>query len=159
MQLASLALARGLYGDSEVLTRQSLDIFRKTLPPAHPYIATGMANLGRSLVELRRFDDALTILTEAIKLETESLGPESEEVAIAGVSLGRALAAKHDFAEAEPLFQKGYRVLVTTRGAQSARTVQVRERVTEFYAQSGQPAKGDAFFRSVSSGETTSVIH
>ncbi|MFL6620723.1 MAG: tetratricopeptide repeat protein, partial [Povalibacter sp.] len=127
--------------------------------PAHPYIATGMANLGRSLVELRRFDDALTILTEAIKLETESLGPESEEVAIAGVSLGRALAAKHDFAEAEPLFQKGYRVLVTTRGAQSARTVQVRERVTEFYAQSGQAAKGDAFFRSVSSGETTSVIH
>ena len=126
--------------------RESLAVFRKTLPESHPYIATGVANLGRTLVELNRWNEAEAILREAIRLETQALGADSEEVAVAGVSLARALAAKNQFKEAETLFRRGYETLLRTRGPTGNRTLQTRQWINEFYARRGRAADAGEYF-------------
>jgi tetratricopeptide (TPR) repeat protein len=129
--------------------RESLAIFRNSLPENHPYIATGEANLGRTLIELNRWNEAESTLRKAIALETEALGADSEEVAVAGISLARALAAKKQFDEAEPLFHRGYETLLRTRGPSANRTLQTRQWITEFYARRGRAADADKYFSEV----------
>jgi tetratricopeptide (TPR) repeat protein len=97
---SNLANAYQMRGDHEEAVRRHEDTlarFTKVLGPGHPRISGGHVNLGNSLLNLRRFDDAIVHYDRALELMLASVGPKHVNVAMAHASRGYAYSAKQNF--------------------------------------------------------------
>jgi tetratricopeptide (TPR) repeat protein len=92
--LARVHLTRGDYVVAERMAREALAIRRRTLPEDDWRLASSKSILGAVLTELRRYDEAETLLTEAARALKDVPGPQGREAKMARARLEALNAAQ-----------------------------------------------------------------
>jgi len=90
--LVALALLRSdqaRYAEAESLATAGLAVTRRALSPDHPQVAEATEALGRILSEMSRYDAAIPVLTEAVRLRSAG-GEETAEYASSAYELANA---------------------------------------------------------------------
>jgi serine/threonine protein kinase len=72
--LASLRLDQAQLDESEKLARQGLEMSKRHLPPDHPVVARATMTLGRTLDNRGKYDEAIPLLEEAVRLQSGPTG-------------------------------------------------------------------------------------
>jgi len=80
--------------------RRALELRRAALGPAHPDVASTLANLGNALHALDRFDEALAAYDESLALREATLGPDHPDVAATLNNLGVLFRTRGKYDEA-----------------------------------------------------------
>ena len=80
--LARVHLARRDFVTSERMAREALAIRRRTLPEDDWRVASSKSILGAALTELRRYEEAETLLTEAARVLKDIPGPQGREAKV-----------------------------------------------------------------------------
>jgi TolA-binding protein len=138
--LASHLLRRGKYAEAEVELNKSLEIYEKTLPPDHQYIASSEHLLGELLLSTNRLKDAETVLFAAMNRWARSSASPWRSARSAS-ALGEVLYRLGRTRDAERYLLDSYRVLAAESGADRDSRSKARERITRFYTDQGQQAK------------------
>jgi eukaryotic-like serine/threonine-protein kinase len=129
-----LEMDRKRLSEAEQHLREALVIYRKTLPPTHPYIASTLYMLGRTLLDRNEPEDAEAPLQESIEIWAAQTGIASSEYALVQSALGRAWALLGKTAVAEQAFKQSYAVLRRSQGAQGEATLRTQHWMQELYA-------------------------
>jgi tetratricopeptide (TPR) repeat protein len=111
--------------------RAALDIYAATLPADHPYVASALSGLGRSLLEQNRLSDAEQTLRHAKEIAAKSFAANSPQVAAVNSSLGRVLMTQRRKDEAAPLLRESYPILVQVQGENAVITQRAREAIAQ----------------------------
>lgn len=77
------------YRDAEAANRESATIFARILPPMHPHHYAPNLNLGRLLVEEKRFAEARAPLMKALEVARTTFSPEHPRTARAHLNLAQ----------------------------------------------------------------------
>jgi tetratricopeptide (TPR) repeat protein len=85
------------------LSKESLEIFRRTVGNEHPAVARGMSNLATWQMEKNDYASAEPLLREALKMRARLLSPEHTDVAQSMTLLAYLLAETGRFEDALPL--------------------------------------------------------
>jgi eukaryotic-like serine/threonine-protein kinase len=78
VDLALLRDAQGKYNEAETLARQGLEIAKRKLPPNHPALGRDTSTLGRILEDRGNYAQAIQVLEEAVRLQSQPDGPTSD---------------------------------------------------------------------------------
>ena len=89
------------------LLRQEVTEARKSLPPDSPDLAGMLAQLGLNLLEQKKWDEAESIIREALTIR-EKTQSDAWTTFNTKSLLGGALLGQKKYADAEPLLLKGY---------------------------------------------------
>src|SRR5690606_19311305 len=130
--------------EAEQQLRMSLDVYSKTLPPDHQYVASSEHMLGEVMLESSRLADAESLLTAALHRwrRTEATPTRAGRTASA---LGEVLYRLGRTSEAEKYLVEGYRILAAdTETINREERIKARERITRFYTDRGQRDKLEA---------------
>jgi TolA-binding protein len=140
--LAQIMTRTNQYEAAEHHLREALDLFAKSLPPDHQYIAAAEYVLGEVLLATRRLPDAEAMLTASMNRwkRTDSSTWRSARSASA---LGEALYQQGRVADAEKYLVEGYRGVTAASGADGDAKRKARERIAHFYTDRGQRHKLD----------------
>jgi eukaryotic-like serine/threonine-protein kinase len=76
--LGQLRDAQAAYDEAERLVRDGLERTRKRLGPQHPAVARATTALGQVLENRGAYDQAITVLTEAVQLQSLAAGNEAD---------------------------------------------------------------------------------
>jgi serine/threonine-protein kinase len=98
---AHLALLRG----NEHAAREAVAAARRSLAPDDPLRIGAVTSLGRLLANLGRYDEAITVLGEAVQV-AEATAPDSSELRTALNELGSSHLYAGHLEEAEALYQR-----------------------------------------------------
>src|SRR4029453_9375698 len=74
--LAQILTKQGKYKEAEQLLRKALDVFARTLPGDHQYVASSEYLLGEVLLATHRLHDAEAVLTASRNRWLRSYAPE-----------------------------------------------------------------------------------
>lgn len=135
--LAAVLIQLREYSGAERELRQALDIYERTLPPDHQYIASSEHLLGELLLATNRISDAEPVLRAAMNRWTRSDAPPWRSARSAS-ALGQALYQAGRIQEAERLLVEGYRTLALDKTADRAARIAAQERITRFYTAMGR---------------------
>jgi eukaryotic-like serine/threonine-protein kinase len=141
MATSNLAHNLNALGDAraaEATAREALAMYRKA--PTDRMVITALIALGQALIAQRRHDEAIPHLREA--LETAEKHPQIRYPWFKGEvqsTLGGALAAQGQAAEAEKLLLAGYEGLRDTASTPPPRLRAAVERLIAFYVANGKP--------------------
>jgi serine/threonine-protein kinase len=80
LYLGGLRRDQAKFAESERLVREALAMDRRHLPAEHPAIAMATSTLGQLLVMRGSYDQAIGVLTEAVRLQTAS-GEKTDQLA------------------------------------------------------------------------------
>jgi len=101
---------QGKHSESLKALRRILEIQRGALPSGHPAISASLNNLGFTLLELKRYEESLPTLKEALQLHVQALGPHHADVT--GMMMN--LATNHELIgeddEADKIYQRAMRL-------------------------------------------------
>ncbi len=97
-------------------------------------------NLGLTLVQQRKFDEAITFFNEALEIRKKVFGEESSEVAITLDNLGIAYANKQDFSKAEEFTKKSLAIFEKEVGISHHDTLLATDNLAQFYLMQGKIA-------------------
>ncbi len=103
------------------------------------YIAQVLHGQARLLSRRGDATGAETTFREALRIYTQTLPVDHPFEAEAKSGLGACLAAQGRYAEAEPLLQEGYTLLVEKRSPRHANTRRALERLITLYREWGKP--------------------
>ncbi|MBK8977823.1 MAG: serine/threonine protein kinase [Planctomycetes bacterium] len=103
--LGSLLASAGRHAEAEPHWRARLDWLRSQ-PGRERAVASAAGNLGETLLRLRRFDDAETLLREAVDLVRAHDSARPQRLASEQSRLGVVLLEQESFAEAEPILRE-----------------------------------------------------
>jgi serine/threonine-protein kinase len=95
--------------EAEQLIREGLALSRRMRPAGHRDVAVAMTALGRVLEERGAYADAITVMREALRLQS-ALGETSPEVAAAATQLGNDYFYAGDYAGADSMFRRSLEV-------------------------------------------------
>ena len=90
MTASNLHRMRGDFVRAEDEARQALSIDREWFKPDHTEIASNENALAAALIELHRAEEALALLTDALRIRQNSLSGPNPRVAVTLTNLGRA---------------------------------------------------------------------
>ena len=109
--------------EAEPHLREAVGIYMSQLGDGHIELAKASQMHGKALLALDQHRAAHDAYRLAHQICVEQLGEDDWRTADVGVGLGQALTGlgRHD--EAGPLLQRGYRVLVDTRGSSHATVI------------------------------------
>lgn len=110
---------------------RALDIYRKGLPAEHGYIAAALSGLGRAQLQLGELDAAQRSLVKAVTMGEKLLPADSSPLAQAHSTLGRVLLQNKRYAEARPLIEQAYPILVKTQGERAPVTNEAHQALAE----------------------------
>jgi eukaryotic-like serine/threonine-protein kinase len=114
MDLSNLASQRGRAVAAEVLLRYAISVYRRELGELHPRHAQMLNNLGNTLLDLRRPDEAAAAFDQAIAIFERTLGPEHPDV---GQLLGNAVGVqivRGDLVRARAMLERAVAILEKT---------------------------------------------
>jgi serine/threonine-protein kinase len=77
LKLGLLKGERGELAQAEQLTREALAIDRRHLPPDHPAVSDAMTGLGFMLDRQGRYEEAIKVLSEAVRLQSTPAGDKT----------------------------------------------------------------------------------
>ncbi|CAF1485819.1 unnamed protein product [Adineta steineri] len=80
-QLGVFKRNQGKYQEALTYSEQSLAIYKKTLPPNHPYLATSYNNIGVVYYSMSNYSKALSSHEKALAIRQQSLPPNHPDVA------------------------------------------------------------------------------
>jgi tetratricopeptide (TPR) repeat protein len=138
--LAAVTLKQQRYADAEPLLRDTLDLFARSLPPDHQYVASAEYYLGESLLGQGKLSDAEAVLLASMNRWKRTDAP-AWRVARSKNALGEVLYRQGRIGEAEQALVGTFRELMADQGADMDAKERARERVARFYTQRGQAAK------------------
>ena len=140
--LAQVLTREQKYDLAEQQLREALDVYARSLPPDHQYIAASEYVLGEVLLATKRLPDAEAMLLASMNRwkRTES---STWRAARSASALGETLYREKRFDEAEKYLVEGYRGLGPESGADVETKRKARERITRFYTDRGQRNKLD----------------
>jgi len=145
--LGRVALRKHDYVAAERYLSEALQIYHQTLPPGHGYITTTLTRLGRTLLELKRLDEAQATLDQAATSWAASYGENSPGHALAVAIRGRVWAKQGRTREAEQALTANYPILASSKVASDAEYAQeVRTWIEELYQQQQRPQAAHDFF-------------
>jgi esterase/lipase superfamily enzyme/Tfp pilus assembly protein PilF len=96
----------GKYGEALPLAERYIAAVRTRHDEKHPRFATAISRLGMLHWAEGRFAEAETLLSRALHIDLDALGPEGDAVARDLNNLGSLLQERGRFAEAEPLMRR-----------------------------------------------------
>jgi tetratricopeptide (TPR) repeat protein len=142
MSLSSCYIKIHHYHESEQLLRQVVTAAARSQPRHDRFYSDAMGLLGRCLTHEQKFDEAVPILRESLKIK-EQTQPDDSALAYARSLLGEAMVGQKAFAEAEPLVLSGYEGLKAREASIEAperyRLREAGERVVHLYEAWGKP--------------------
>ncbi len=97
---------QGRLADAEPLMEQSLAIFRKVLPAAHPHIATATGNLGFQYQMMGRYEEAEKLYKTALEMREKAEFPNWEHIAESLNNLAQIYKRQWRVTEAIPLLRR-----------------------------------------------------
>jgi tetratricopeptide (TPR) repeat protein len=143
--LSNLALVvadRGNYAAAEPLFRQAVEVRRRALGAHHPGLAVTLNNLAYALRELRKYDEAVAAMNEALSLSLPA-GEESPAVANYRANLARVYIASSRPEAAEPLLRRSLDVRLRVYGANDWRVAMTKSLLGEALTGLGRYAEAE----------------
>ncbi|MET0497543.1 MAG: tetratricopeptide repeat protein [Steroidobacteraceae bacterium] len=140
--LAQVLSRQQKYDAAEQQLREALDVYARSLPPDHQYIAASEYVLGEVLLATKRLPDAEAMLLASMN-RWKRTDSSAWRAARSASALGEVLYGEKRFDEAEKFLIEGYRGLGPESGADSDTKRKARERITRFYTDRGQRNKLD----------------
>ncbi len=124
------------------LLQERLREARKALPKDSPELAGLLAQIGLSLLQLKKWTEAEPLLRECLAIR-EKTEPDDWRTCNTKSLLGGALLGQKKYAEAEPLLRKGYEGMKqrekTIPPQASTRLPEALDRLIEFYTATNKP--------------------
>jgi tetratricopeptide (TPR) repeat protein len=113
--LGSIEYMRGHLAAAADYYRRTLLAERRVLGDRDPEIGSTLNNLGRILLEQRRFSEARPLLQEALSLNSSQVAETANALAFIYANLALSDAGLGEIAEAESLFKKGLIAAVASK--------------------------------------------
>lgn len=113
--LGSVEYMRGHLAAADQYYRRTLNTERRVLGEHDPEIGSTLNNLGRVLLEQRKFADARPMLEEALTMQLSQRSETDAAVVFIFANLGLTEAGLGDLTGAESLFQKGLSAAVVNK--------------------------------------------
>jgi tetratricopeptide (TPR) repeat protein len=104
--LLEILTAQHQLAAAEDFGRQSVASFRQILPPGNPRLAAVLSGQAWALYRDGKFDQAASLLREALSIDTATFGPDLDQTAQVGVRLAACLLASGRKQEAQQLVRK-----------------------------------------------------
>jgi len=137
--LGALAIKRGDAPTAERYFRQAIALQREVLGDQHLDTATSRSNLGRALVEQRKFEEAKKTLESARATFIAQAGPRFDSLANLDDSLGLAQSGLGDAGAARTSFAEGLQI---ARDHQMPKEIELLTDRAELECRDGHPADG-----------------
>jgi tetratricopeptide (TPR) repeat protein len=116
--LGGLAFAQQRHGDAERFARHSLQLNRRSLPPAPLRVAADIGMLGAIVAAAGRLDEGEQLLRDGLATFERRLGPGHREVALALGNLAEVRRARGDNDDARALAERAIVVGQSALGPQ-----------------------------------------
>jgi tetratricopeptide (TPR) repeat protein len=153
-QVGRVEEARAYYDKAEPWQRKSLAAVKAASGPDSLRYAGELATLGRSLLELRKWTDAESVVRECLAIR-EKQEPDAWTTFNATSMLGGALNGQKKRAEAEPLLVQGYEGMKQRAAkipiAGKPRLAEALERLVQLYDAWGKPDQATRWRRELES--------
>jgi TolA-binding protein len=149
--LAQILLRRGQHQEAETLLRESLDLFARTLPPDHQYVASAEYVLGETLLATGQLSDAEAMLTASMNRWKRTDAPAWRSARSAS-ALGEVHYRQGRIRDAERYLTQAFRELSGDVGADLETKRKAQERVARFYTDLGQRHKLDELMLATNRG-------
>jgi serine/threonine protein kinase/predicted negative regulator of RcsB-dependent stress response len=140
--LAQVLTREQKYDVAEQQLREALDVYARSLPPDHQYIAASEYVLGEVLLATKRLPDAEAMLVASMN-RWKRTDSSTWRAARSASALGEVLYREKRYDEAEKYLVEGYRGVGPESGADADTKRKARERITRFYTDRGQRHKLD----------------
>jgi tetratricopeptide (TPR) repeat protein len=118
MTLAAISTRRGRYREAEDSYRDALEVLERTLGPSNAVLVPVLSDLSLLYANRKRFSEAEAMGHRALDIAAKELA-DSDSVAKAALSIGRALAGHGRFEAAEPYFKQSLDIHERTQGPES----------------------------------------
>jgi predicted Zn-dependent protease len=141
--LAQILMRQGRYTEAEAPVRQALDLYARTLPSDHQYVAAAEYVLGEVLLGTDRLPDAEAMLTASMNRWKRTDAPAWRSARSAS-ALGEALYREGHLREAEKYLVIGYRELTAESGVDNMTRQKAHDRLAHFYESNGESKKMEA---------------
>jgi len=140
--LAQVLTREQKYDRAEQQLREALDVYARSLPPDHQYIAASEYVLGEVLLATKRLPDAEAMLLASMN-RWKRTDSSTWRAARSASALGEVLYRERRYEEAEKYLVEGFRGLGPESGADADTKRRARERIARFYTDRGQRHKLD----------------
>jgi tetratricopeptide (TPR) repeat protein len=117
---------------AEKNVREALDLYAKSLPPDHQYIASSEYALGEILLATNRLPEAEAILTASMDRWKRTNSP-AWRIARSASALGEAVYRQGRVDEAEKYLVEGYQNICNAEGADEHSKTRARKRLAWFH--------------------------
>ncbi|MGV3516789.1 tetratricopeptide repeat protein [Luteitalea sp.] len=134
--IGTFLLADGEIAAAEPALREGVAMMRRVAGPDDRSLAVALYNLGMYLTASRQFEEAERVAREALRIRTARLPEGHWEIGLAQTLLGEALAGLGRDAEAAPLLEGGFALVLTERPGRHRDDA--RRRVEAFAASRGR---------------------
>jgi tetratricopeptide (TPR) repeat protein len=155
--LAQVLTRQEKYDMAEEQLREALDVYARTLPPDHQYIAASEYVLGEVLLATKRLPDAEAMLLASMN-RWKRTDSSTWRAARSASALGETLYREKRFDEAEKYLVEGYRGLGPQSGADADTKRKARERIARFYSDRGLRHKLDELSLATSRDDVSSRL-
>ena len=109
LNLGLVLLGRAEAAEAEPMFRRALAIRRKQFGDRHPSLGTSLANLGASLVEQGKYEEAERTLAEGLAVTNADPAGQGGVIARLSLQLARVHVARNDATGAETLLRDALR--------------------------------------------------
>ena len=144
--LGMVLLKQARYDEARTVLTDTLDLFAKSLPPDHQYVASAEHYLGEALAGSGKLADAEAMLTAAANRWKRTTAPEWRSARSAS-ALGEVLHREGKNQQAEQYLVSSFKVIAAAPGVDAETRKKSLERITRFYTEVQQRNKLDAFLR------------
>lgn len=131
----------GLHGRSDLaavpLLRRAVESSRRILGEDHPQTLRALANLGMSLAEQRKLEEADPLLTHAAERAREILGDRHADAIICAVRLGILRKEQNRCLEAQAILSRALEATALTFGEKHPLTIDARITLAGIYLRRG----------------------
>ncbi|MEZ5404323.1 MAG: serine/threonine-protein kinase [Bryobacteraceae bacterium] len=110
MSLADAQFYAGRYDQTERLSREALDIYRRVYGEGHPRLADPMYNLGEVAIQRGRVAEAESWFRRTLGIHQNYYGEEHPETAASMRALAQAILMQKRFDEAQPLLERSLEI-------------------------------------------------
>ena len=144
--LERIAHLRGDHARAEGFAREVLDAHRRALGSEHPIVTEAMESIAEHLAAQRRFDEAETMLRNAIALLERTVGTEHIRMGGMLTTRGRIRAAAGRLEEAEADLRQGVAIIARSNGPTSEYAAEPLALLAGVLEARGNKAEADSLF-------------
>jgi CHAT domain-containing protein/tetratricopeptide (TPR) repeat protein len=152
--LGNLYMESRRLAEAEPLRLRAIEIFRKSLPPAHPHIVTASQNLAVLYQFAGRRDEARRYYGEALAGAEKAYGADATQVGIIADNFAGFLRASGDKPQARELYLRAIGIFEKSLGADHPDTALALQNYAIFLGETGETVAAEEHLkRAIDIGE------